>query len=104
MACSLPEEATKTIINDNKSLIFAIKDLKKQCDLEVSLITLSDQGVAIFDNDLRIHPTVAIEVFDVTGAGDTILASLGFALSFNKTIDEAVKFANLASGVVVGKI
>jgi D-beta-D-heptose 7-phosphate kinase / D-beta-D-heptose 1-phosphate adenosyltransferase len=97
-------EATKTIINDNKSLIFAIKDLKKQCDLEVSLITLSDQGVAIFDNDLRIHPTVAIEVFDVTGAGDTILASLGFALSFNKTIDEAVKFANLASGVVVGKI
>ena len=44
---------------------YAIKDLKKQCDLEVSLITLSDQGVAIFDNDLRIHPTVAIEVFDV---------------------------------------
>ena len=41
----------------------------------VSLITLSEQGVAIFDNELRIHPTVAREVFDVTGAGDTILAS-----------------------------
>jgi len=53
---------------------------------------------------LRIHPTAAIEVFDVTGAGDTILASLGFALACNKNIDEAVKFANLASGVVVGKI
>ena len=97
-------EATNSVIKDNKSLTQAIKILKKQCNLEVSLITLSDQGVAIFDNELRIHPTVAIEVFDVTGAGDTILASLGFALSCNKNIDQAVKFANLASGVVVGKI
>ena len=97
-------EATNSVIKDNKSLTKAIKSLKKQCNLEVSLITLSDQGVAIFDNELRIHPTVAIEVFDVTGAGDTILASLGFALSCNKNIDQAVKFANLASGVVVGKI
>ena len=97
-------EATNSVINDNESLTKSIKSLKKQCNLEVSLITLSDQGVAIFDNELRIHPTVAIEVFDVTGAGDTILASLGFALSCNKNIDEAVKFANLASGVVVGKI
>jgi len=97
-------EATNFVIKDNKSLTQAIKSLKKQCNLEVSLITLSDQGVAIFDNELRIHPTVAIEVFDVTGAGDTILASLGFALSCNKNIDQAVKFANLASGVVVGKI
>ena len=43
-------------------------------------------------------------MFDVTGAGDTILASLGFALSSENTIDEAIKFANLAAGVVVGKI
>ena len=97
-------EATNSVIKDNKSLIHAIKSLKKQCNLKVSLITLSDQGVAIFDNELRIYPTVAIEVFDVTGAGDTILASLGFALSCNNNIDQAVKFANLASGVVVGKI
>ena len=53
---------------------------------------------------MRIHPTVAREVYDVTGAGDTILASLGFALSLNDDIDQAVKFANMASGVVVGKI
>ena len=97
-------EATQSVIKDNESLTNAIKSLKEQCSLEVSLVTLSEQGVAIFDNELRIHPTVAIEVFDVTGAGDTILASLGFALSCNKNIDEAVKFANLASGVVVGKI
>jgi D-beta-D-heptose 7-phosphate kinase/D-beta-D-heptose 1-phosphate adenosyltransferase len=97
-------EATHSVIKDNESLTQAIKSLKEQCNLEVSLITLSEQGVAVFDNELRIHPTVAIEVFDVTGAGDTVLASLGFALSCNKTIDEAIKFANLASGVVVGKI
>ena len=97
-------EATNTNIIDDESLLKAIKSLKLQCNLKVSLITLSDQGVAIFDNELRIHPTVAREVFDVTGAGDTVLASLGFALSCNVNIDEAVKFANLASGVVVGKI
>ena len=97
-------EATHSVIKDNESLTQAIKSLKEQCNLEVSLITLSEQGVAVFDNELRIHPTVAIEVFDVTGAGDTVLASLGFALSCNKTIDEAIKFANIASGVVVGKI
>ena len=72
--------------------------------LNVSLITLSEHGVAIFDKELRVQPTSAIEVFDVTGAGDTILASLGFALSCNKNIDDAVKFANLAAGIVVGKI
>ena len=97
-------EATHIVIKDNESLTQAIKNIKEQYSLEVSIITLSEQGVAIFDNKLRIHPTEVIEVFDVTGAGDTILASLGFVLSCNKSIDEAVKFANLASGVVVGKI
>ena len=97
-------EATHIVIKDQESLILALKSLKEKCNLGVSLITLSEQGVAIFDNELRIHPTVAREVFDVTGAGDTVLASLGFALSYNWDIDKAVKFSNLASGVVVGKI
>lgn len=97
-------EATKISILDNQSLTKALNQLKANCDLKYSIITLSEQGIAIFDEELRIHPTVAREVFDVTGAGDTVLASLGFALSCNKNIDEAVKFANLASGVVVSKI
>jgi D-beta-D-heptose 7-phosphate kinase / D-beta-D-heptose 1-phosphate adenosyltransferase len=96
--------ATNIDIKDTKSLTNALIRLKDQCNLKLSLITLSDEGVAIFDHELRIYPTVAREVYDVTGAGDTVLASLGFALSCNKDIDEAVKFANLASGVVVGKI
>jgi len=60
--------------------------------------------VAIYDDELRTHPTVAREVFDVTGAGDTVLASLGFALACEYGIDDAVGFANLAAGIVVGKI
>jgi D-beta-D-heptose 7-phosphate kinase / D-beta-D-heptose 1-phosphate adenosyltransferase len=97
-------EATNTSIEDNKSLTLAIQNIKEKCNLDVSVITLSEDGIAIFDNELRIFPTVAREVYDVTGAGDTVLASLGYALSCNKDIDEAIKFANLASGVVVGKI
>lgn len=97
-------EATQIPINDDESLTQAIKQLKIECDLDISLITLSDQGIAIYDDTLRTHPTVAREVFDVTGAGDTVLASMGFALACGYQIDEAVKFSNLAAGVVVGKI
>jgi D-beta-D-heptose 7-phosphate kinase/D-beta-D-heptose 1-phosphate adenosyltransferase len=97
-------EATQINIKDELSLTQAITQLKTECDLDVSLITLSEQGVAIYDDKLRTHPTVAREVFDVTGAGDTVLASLGFAIASDIEIDDAVEFANLAAGVVVGKI
>ncbi|MDC9727386.1 MAG: D-glycero-beta-D-manno-heptose-7-phosphate kinase [Candidatus Thioglobus sp.] len=97
-------EATQINIKDDASLTQAITQLKDECDLDVSLITLSEDGVAIYDNDLRTRPTVAREVFDVTGAGDTVLASLGFALAYGYEIDDAVEFSNLAAGVVVGKI
>jgi D-beta-D-heptose 7-phosphate kinase / D-beta-D-heptose 1-phosphate adenosyltransferase len=97
-------EATKINIKDDASLTKAITQLKTEYDLDISLITLSEQGVAIYDDKLRIHPTVSREVFDVTGAGDTVLASLGFALACGYKIDAAVEFANLAAGVVVGKI
>jgi D-beta-D-heptose 7-phosphate kinase / D-beta-D-heptose 1-phosphate adenosyltransferase len=97
-------EATQVTIEDDESLAQAIIQLKTECDLDISLITLSEQGVAIYDDELRTHPTVAREVFDVTGAGDTVLASLGFALACGYQIDDAVKFSNLAAGVVVGKI
>jgi len=97
-------EATQVNIKDAASLAQAITQLKYECDLDVSLITLSEDGVAIYDDNLRTLPTVAREVFDVTGAGDTVLASLGFSLACDVGIDDAVKFSNLAAGVVVGKI
>ena len=97
-------EATNIDIKDENSLIEALKSLKTQCNLEVSLITLSEQGIAIFDDELTIKPTVAREVYDVTGAGDTVIASIAFALGNNLDIKDATYFANLAAGVVVGKI
>ena len=97
-------EATNILINDNESLENAIKKLKDECELEVSLITLSESGIAIFDDNLRIKPTVAREVYDVTGAGDTVIASIAFAIANHMKIDDAIQFANLAAGVVVGKI
>ncbi|WWW12370.1 D-glycero-beta-D-manno-heptose-7-phosphate kinase [Arcobacter cryaerophilus gv. pseudocryaerophilus] len=97
-------EATNIDIKDESSLIEALKSLKTQCELEVSLITLSEQGIAIFDDELTIKPTVAREVYDVTGAGDTVIASIAFALGNNLDIKDAIYFANLATGVVVGKI
>ena len=78
--------------------------LQRDYDLDTSLITLSEDGIAVFDNNFRIHPTNTRQVFDVTGAGDTVLASLGFALACELDIDEAIKFSNLAASVVVNKI
>ncbi len=97
-------QATNINIKDESSLLEAITKLKDECELEISLITLSEDGIAIFDNNLRKKPTVAREVYDVTGAGDTVLASIGFSLACNLDIDQSIHFANLAAGVVVGKI
>ncbi len=96
--------ATKIEIHDKETLKQALLKLKTECDLGISLITLSEDGIATYDDELKVFPTVAKEVFDVTGAGDTVIASIAFALSAGKSIEETAKFANLAAGVVVGKI
>jgi D-beta-D-heptose 7-phosphate kinase/D-beta-D-heptose 1-phosphate adenosyltransferase len=96
--------ATNIDIVDEKTLKKALLKLKEECSLGISLITLSEDGIATYDDELKIFPTVAKEVFDVTGAGDTVIASIAFALSAGKNIEEIAAFANLAAGVVVGKI
>jgi D-beta-D-heptose 7-phosphate kinase / D-beta-D-heptose 1-phosphate adenosyltransferase len=97
-------EATGIAIKDDGSLREALLSLKETCDLECSMITLSEDGIAIYDASMRRFPTVAKEVYDVTGAGDTVIASLSYALSCGLSIDEAAPFANHAAAVVVGKI
>ncbi len=96
--------ATNIEIKDEKSLKQALLKLKNDVELDISLITLSEDGIAIYNDELKIFPTVAKEVFDVTGAGDTVIASIAYALSASKSIQATAKFANLAAGVVVGKI
>ncbi len=97
-------QATKIEIKDKESLKKALIKMKQDANLAISLITLSEDGIATYDEEMRVFPTVAKEVFDVTGAGDTVIASIAFAISAGKSIEESAKFANLAAGVVVGKI
>lgn len=98
--------ATKIDITDDESLKVALKKLHNTACLQVPMITLSEDGIAILDEDNNVikKPTVAREVYDVTGAGDTVLASLGYCLAKDYHIQDAIEFANLAAGVVVGKI
>ena len=96
--------ATKIDIHSDEALQNALLKLKNECELSISMITLSEDGIAIFDEKVKRFPTVAKEVYDVTGAGDTVIDSIAFSLSAKKIIEESFKFANLAAGVVVGKI
>ncbi len=99
------ELASNIKIENEDSLKEVLENQRLEAELNVSLITLSEHGIAILvDNEVVIKPTVAREVYDVTGAGDTVLASLGFAISLGYDIFTSVEFANLAAGVVVGKL
>jgi len=92
-------------IVDKKSLKKALNKLKTDLKLEVSMITLSEDGIAFQDkNEFHHIPANVRSVFDVTGAGDTVISALGIAISAGYNIIDAAKFANLAAGVVVGKI
>jgi D-beta-D-heptose 7-phosphate kinase/D-beta-D-heptose 1-phosphate adenosyltransferase len=93
-------------IDTDEDLMEALKRLRFEASLELSLITLSEDGIAVLDskNNLLKNPTVAREVYDVTGAGDTVLASLGYCFAKNMDLTSTLEFANLAAGVVVGKL
>ncbi|GAA0350753.1 bifunctional D-glycero-beta-D-manno-heptose-7-phosphate kinase/D-glycero-beta-D-manno-heptose 1-phosphate adenylyltransferase HldE [Morganella psychrotolerans] len=75
-------------------------------DLQALLITRSEQGMSLLRQGMpALHlPTLAQEVFDVTGAGDTVIGVLATSLAAGKTLDESCVLANAAAGVVVGKI
>ncbi len=96
--------ASSIEITDQESLKKAGFYLKNRFDFENVIITLSEEGMAIFGEEMVKIPTAAREVYDVTGAGDTVLAALGFAVAAGKDLKEAADFANLAAGVVVSKV
>jgi D-beta-D-heptose 7-phosphate kinase/D-beta-D-heptose 1-phosphate adenosyltransferase len=97
-------EATSIQIKDDDSLLKAIKKLKDECKLKYSIITLSEDGIALYEDELLKVPTVAKDVFDVTGAGDTVIASIAVSLVEGKSIVEAIEFANKAAAVAVSHI
>jgi D-beta-D-heptose 7-phosphate kinase / D-beta-D-heptose 1-phosphate adenosyltransferase len=80
--------------------------LIKQYDLKALLVTRSEKGMTLLQLDKPIYhlPTQAKEVFDVTGAGDTVIATLAAALAAGQSLEESCFLANVAAGVVVGKL
>lgn len=96
--------ATNIKIDSTQALKQVGLQLKNNHNLDYAIITLSEDGMAIFDSDMTIMKTAAKEVFDVTGAGDTAIAALAFGLSCGLNIYDSAKFANAASAVVISKI
>jgi len=82
------------------------RHLLERLDGEAVLITLGEQGMALFERNGGYHQisTVAQQVYDVTGAGDTVAAVLGLGLACGASMREAAMLANAAAGVVVGKV
>jgi D-beta-D-heptose 7-phosphate kinase/D-beta-D-heptose 1-phosphate adenosyltransferase len=93
------------IIND-KSLLAAGRSLLQHSGIEKLLITCGKDGMVFFESDhrhIRVR-TNAREVYDVSGAGDTVVAVLGLGLAAGRSYLEAVRLANTAAGIVVGKV
>jgi D-glycero-beta-D-manno-heptose-7-phosphate kinase len=77
----------------------------KRCELKHLIITRGKDGMTLFSEGQEFHlPTFARQVFDVTGAGDTVIAALGMGLVAGFTLQESCVLGNLAAGVVVGKV
>ena len=87
-------------------LLEAAKRIRDIWEVENLLITLGKDGMALFrENEQPIHiPTKAREVFDVSGAGDTVMATFMVAMNAGATLYEAMQIANEAAGIVVGKV
>lgn len=79
--------------------------LRESLELEALLVTRSEEGMSLYTGDTVLNiPTVAREVYDVSGAGDTVIATLAMMLGAGKPLSEAVSIANRAGGIVVGKL
>lgn len=100
------QTAARLTIRDETSLRQAGEQLQRELDLEALLMTRSEEGMSLFRRDGRhCHlPTEAREVFDVSGAGDTVLALIGVGLAAGLELETAAQIANLGAGIVVGKV
>jgi rfaE bifunctional protein kinase chain/domain len=79
--------------------------LRAELDLEALLVTRSEEGMTLYSADGALHtPAQAREVFDVSGAGDTVIAVTAVLLAAGADLAAAVRIANQAAGVVVGKL
>jgi D-beta-D-heptose 7-phosphate kinase/D-beta-D-heptose 1-phosphate adenosyltransferase len=100
------EAASGIAITDTASLTRAADVIMAASGLKHLLITRSEEGMSLFSQgDESVHiPTVAREVFDVSGAGDTVLAALAVGIASGFSMTESARLANVAAGIAVGKL
>lgn len=98
----------KQVIGDWKSeleLTEKAQQLRRSLEIDALLLTRSEEGMTLFTEDTVTHvPAMAREVFDVSGAGDTVIATMAAMLAEGRSMQDAVLIANKAGGIVVGKL
>ena len=98
-------EACGVSMNDSKALLAGAKDLKKKLGLQFLAVTRGEEGISLLEGGDEHHiAATAKQVFDVSGAGDTVIATLAAGLIHGLTAQEALELANAAAGIVVGKV
>ncbi|HXI25257.1 MAG TPA: D-glycero-beta-D-manno-heptose-7-phosphate kinase [Pyrinomonadaceae bacterium] len=92
--------------DSDETLSSAARSIRKRLQCDAVLITRGERGMMLLEgeNDPVFVKTAAREVFDVTGAGDTVIATLAVALAAGASMTEAAVLANHAAGIVVGKL
>lgn len=104
---NLPELSIVTGVpaKDFNAILAAGQNLIADLQLDYLTVTLSEKGIAVLRQESStISPAVARQVFDVSGAGDTVIATLALALASKLEIESAVALANVAAGIVVSKV
>ena len=90
---------------DDAELALKATRLRQELQLDALLVTRSEEGMTLFSADGVTHePALAREVYDVSGAGDTVIATLAVMLGSGLSMTQAMRQANLAAGIVVGKL
>ncbi len=99
-------QAVGRVLESEAAIDRAAKELLRRLRAEAVLITLGEDGMCLLEQGGRRTriPTVAQEVFDVAGAGDTVIAAFALGLAAGVAMPEAARIANYAAGIVVGKV
>lgn len=96
---------SKVEIKDEKTLLKAGKTLMSNLGCKAVMITRGEQGMSLFEKNKVTHiPTVARKVYDVTGAGDTVISAFTLAHASGESMENSAVIANHAAGIVVGEV
>lgn len=99
-------ETVAGLPNDEADFSRRAIELRKQLDIEALLVTRSERGMSLFnDIDQQVDsPAQALEVYDVSGAGDTVIAMMALCRATNMSAQDSLHLANTVAGIVVGKL